>query len=114
MITTTGLSRERYANARATTDPRPSRFTDPAAYAAWAARADRNAPPCAPIVSPLDGTPFTPSKEYASAFYFDTRANRALHGTMTGESMATWGPHYMRQARAMLRLAPQGRLWVIA
>jgi len=36
-MTIIGIMRERYSHE---VEPRPSRFTDPAAYAAWAARAD--------------------------------------------------------------------------
>lgn len=40
-MTRTGANRNRYANQHATTDPRPSRFTnDGQDYTAWAARAD--------------------------------------------------------------------------
>lgn len=54
----------------------------------------------------------TPTPESAERAYFDTRANRALRGTLTGESMAEWGPRYIREARAMLTLnANMGQLW---
>ncbi|MFD5599935.1 hypothetical protein ACFWHR_07735 [Leucobacter sp. NPDC058333] len=39
-MTLIGAMRERYAEAMRDTDPRPSRFVDPAAYLAWTKRAD--------------------------------------------------------------------------
>lgn len=40
-MTSIGINRERYATLMRELDPRPSRFTDPAAYAQWCARADK-------------------------------------------------------------------------
>lgn len=111
-MTPTGVTRAQYASF-ATADPRPSRFADPAAYAAWAARADKWAGR-ARMVSRFDGdTMFiTPTPESATRAGFDARANRALRGTASGESMATWGPRYIREARAVLRMAQaRGTLW---
>jgi hypothetical protein len=112
-VTGVGVSRERYSRE---VEPRPSRFADPAAYKAWCARADAwGAPKLAPIISPIDGVVIYPNAEtgaYAHAHYFDTRANRALRGTVTGESMADWGPRYIREARAVLAMStPAGQLW---
>lgn len=76
--------------------------------AAW--HAEWNA--IAPIVAGLPGDrfEFVPNEESARRAYFDERARIALHGTASGESMADWGPHYLRQARAMMRQHP-GQLW---
>lgn len=54
-----------------------------------------------------------PTAESAEREYFDTRAARALHGTASGESMATWGAHYIRHARAMTKgiTGLRGQLW---
>lgn len=42
----------------------------------------------------------------------DFRAHLALHGTITGESMATWGDRYIREAKAILKLGKgKGTLW---
>ncbi len=68
----------------------------------------------APIIAGLPGDTFqiTPTAESAERAYFATRADRALHGTLTGESMATWGPRYTREARAQLALNQRpGQLW---
>ena len=68
----------------------------------------------APIVMRLGTDEFpigavNPDAEY---HYGDTRANRALHSTLTGESMATWGPRYIREAKAILKLGKgKGTLW---
>lgn len=54
----------------------------------------------------------TPDEKLAEFHYFDTRADRVLHGTASGESMATWGPLYLRDARARMKLGDRrGTLW---
>lgn len=109
-MTGVGVIRERYSRE---VELRPSRFADPAAYKAWCARADAwGAPKVAPIISPIDGEILPPSETYAHAHYFDVRANRALRGTASGESMADWGPRYIREARAVVAMSqPAGQLW---
>jgi hypothetical protein len=69
------------------------------------------------------GAPFTtgflgaifiikPTPDDAWRASFDARANRALRGTLTGESMAEWGPRYIREARAVMTLTQhRGTLW---
>lgn len=48
----------------------------------------------------------------ARTYHFDTRAHCALHSTLTGESMATWGPRYIKEAKAILALGNgRGSLW---
>lgn len=66
----------------------------------------------AQIVSTLDGDPIPATPAHAEMRYADTRANRALHSTLTGESMATWGPRYIKEAKAILKLGKgKGTLW---
>jgi hypothetical protein len=68
----------------------------------------------APFIIGFPGHTFTtdPTPEDAERASFDARANRALRGTLTGESMADWGPRYIREARAMLTLTQhRGTLW---
>jgi hypothetical protein len=68
----------------------------------------------APIIAGLAGQEFIihPTPVSAGYAHFDARANRALHMTLTGESMAEWGPLYLRDARAVLSKSQrQGQLW---
>lgn len=79
-----------------------------------AKQASRMTPKRAPIIAGMPGDSFTinPTPAAAERAGFDARANRALRGTATGESMAAWGQRYLREARAMLTLTQYpGTLW---
>lgn len=66
----------------------------------------------AQLVSAFDRTPIEGAPWLAERSHFDARANRALCGTATGESMAGWGERYMREARAVLAMSSTpGTLW---
>ena len=116
-MSTTRVGQARDAYARfATADPRPSRFANEGRdYREWAARADTTLERAQIILPGLDRKTFytvTPTPEGAAYAYADNRAYRALRGTATGESMATWGPRYVREARAVFAMSQAvGTLW---
>ena len=65
-----------------------------------------------PGMHPKGFAAITPTPEKAARAYFASRVHRALRGTASGESMATWGPQYIREARAVLDMsAARGTLW---
>jgi hypothetical protein len=114
-VTPVGEAREAYARF-ATADPRPSRFAnDGRDYRAWAERADRSTARAQIVVPGMEAKTFytvEPTPQSAERAYGDTLAREALRGTLTGESMADWGPRYIREARALLRMRQQpGTLW---